>query len=126
MGKKHFELHASNPQTCYMCHQQVGDIISHVHKDHKAISNLVCFMCDRKCYSVKLLSDHFRSIHLGETSKCPQCDKRVSITNWSRHIKEKHENRRKQCQYCDKEFAPSNMSRHIRQVHNNEEVKCTY
>ena len=125
--KKHFELHSSNPQTCYICKNDgVMDIFSHVHKEHKAITNLVCFVCDKKFCTLRMLSDHFRGIHLGETVKCPQCDKRVSLSNYHRHIKEKHENRRKACPHCGKEFAPSNFTRHIRQVHDNEMGKCPY
>ena len=125
--KKHFETHVSNPTTCSICKQQSEDMFHHVHTKHKSMKNhSICLICDKRFANWSVLSGHFRSIHLGQTFRCPICDKTISITNKSRHKREMHDNRRKKCQYCDKEFAPSNMRRHVRHFHLNETKECPH
>ena len=118
------QIHLSETDTCNICHKEYKDLNHHVKFVHEKIRNYKCSYCEKKFQSKQLLYNHVQSIHLGEKTNCPDCNKDISVDNFSRHVKEIHERIKKPCPHCDKEFATSNLARHIKIVHNNETTEC--
>ena len=127
------QVHLSETSTCHICHKEYKDLYHHVKYFHEKIRNYECSYCEKKFQAKKLLYNHVQSIHLGEKTRCPDCNKDISVDNFSRHVRETHERVglqftpghhliisfilqiKKPCPHCEKEFAMSNLSRHIRQ-----------
>jgi len=118
------QIHLGETSTCHICHKEYKDLYHHVKYFHERIRAFECSYCEKKFQAKKLLYNHVQSQHLGEKTRCPDCNKDISVDNYSRHVRETHEKVKKPCPHCDKEFAMSNLSRHIRQVHNNESTEC--
>ena len=81
----------SETSTCHICHKEYKDLYHHVKYFHEKIRNYECSYCEKKFQAKKLLYNHVQSIHLGEKTRCPDCNKDISVDNFSRHVRETHE-----------------------------------
>ena len=122
--KNHFKVHKNETSSCDLCKKNFKDLDSHVKYFHEMKRKYHCTYCEKKFQNNHLLENHVLSVHHGTKVKCPNCDKRISIDNFTRHIKERHEMIKKACPFCKKEYGMSNLSKHIRSVHKNETQKC--
>ena len=85
------QVHLSETSTCHICHKEYKDLYHHVKYFHEKIRNYECSYCEKKFQAKKLLYNHVQSIHLGEKTRCPDCNKDISVDNFSRHVRETHE-----------------------------------
>jgi len=96
------QVHLSETSTCHICHKEYKDLYHHVKYFHEKIRNYECSYCEKKFQAKKLLYNHVQSIHLGEKTRCPDCNKDISVDNFSRHVRETHERIKKPCPHCEK------------------------
>ena len=111
------QVHLSETSTCHICHKEYKDLYHHVKYFHEKIRNYECSYCEKKFQAKKLLYNHVQSIHLGEKTRCPDCNKDISVDNFSRHVRETHERvglhqsalspHLTVCDYLDQEAVPS-------------------
>ena len=118
------KVHKDISSPCDLCNKSFKDLDSHVKYFHDRKRDFKCNYCEKEFQANFILQNHVKSVHHGRQIKCPDCNKKVSIDNFTRHQKEKHDKMKKPCPHCEKEFAMSNLSRHIRSVHNGESSKC--
>ena len=118
------KVHKDISFPCDLCKKSFKDLDSHVKYFHDKKRNFKCSYCEKAFQVNRLLDNHVKSVHHGTQINCPECNKNVSIDNFTRHRKEKHDKVKKPCPQCEKEFGMSNLSRHIKSVHNDESTKC--
>merc|ERR1719430_1388243 len=73
--QRHFDRNHKNKQYS----KDVNLLVNHL---IEIVGNHECFYCGKKFQSKGLLSNHVQSIHLGEKSTCPVCQKDISIDNF--------------------------------------------
>ena len=100
--------------------------LSHAKYVNEIIRKYDCSYCKKRFGLKSALHNHVKSIHLGEKTLCPDCEKEISVDNFTRHVKELHKKITKPCLHCGKSFGMSNLSKHIRDVHTTEKAKCSY
>ena len=104
--------------------QERKALSDHLRRANETIRKYECSYCEKTFEVRNKMYNHIRSIHLGEKTKCPLCEKDISVDNFSRHVREFHEQIKKPCPHCGNDFGMSNLSKHIRETHRNELTKC--
>ena len=115
-----------NTLETHMKENHLSMSLSHAKYVNEIFRKFECSYCMKRFEMKTGLFNHVKSIHLGEKTKCPDCEKEISVDNFTRHVKEFHKKITKPCIHCGKNFGMSNLSKHIREVHTKEKAKCPY
>ena len=111
---------------CQLCNQRFswGNLRWHILDEHTQHKVIVCSLCEEKFATNNALKDHIMQMHLGETTSCHICNKKVK--DLYHHVKYSHDKiKNYECSNCHKNFqSKAMMYKHEKSIHLGEKTNC--